>query len=83
MDKSTIYTKKESEEKHYEKLASTFLALVLVATAAVTANAASIKNGALNFNGGQTKKYIQISVMQRRVMLEQKIMENTGMSRQS
>jgi len=35
-----------------KKLASTFLALVLVATAAVTANAASIKNGALNFNGG-------------------------------
>lgn len=41
-----------------KKLASTFLALVLVATAAVTANAASIKNGALNFNGGQTDKKV-------------------------
>ena len=41
-----------------KKLASTFLALVLVVTAAVTANAASIKNGALNFNGGQTDKKV-------------------------
>ena len=46
-----------------KKLASTFLALALVATAAVTANAAPIKNGALNFDGGQTdqKVYSNIS----------------------
>jgi hypothetical protein len=46
-----------------KKIASTFLALVLVAGTAVTVNAASIKNGAINFDGGQTnsKVYSNIS----------------------
>lgn len=41
-----------------KKLTSTFMALALVATATVTANAAAIKGGALNFTGGQTDNYV-------------------------
>lgn len=46
-----------------KKLISTFFALVLVALSVITANAAPIKGGALNYDGGQndSKVYSDIS----------------------
>lgn len=46
-----------------KKLSGTILALALIAVTTATANAASIKNGALNFSGGQndTVVYSKIS----------------------
>nr|MBP3598897.1 hypothetical protein [Eubacterium sp.] len=45
-----------------KKIVSTALALALVATTAVTASAASINGGALDYTGGQTSDVVYSSI---------------------
>lgn len=45
-----------------KKAITTFMALALITTTAVAANAASIKNGALNFDGGQNDSVVYSSI---------------------